>query len=367
MKKVVLGTMLFGCLIFFFTGCLTTEENVVNDGSIKASGGTFHWTAQSPWPSGTTLHWMAEEIAKDITEATGGRLQIEMHPADSIVAPYDLLNAVDNGTLDAIHSWEGYWVGQSQAAGFFASMPLGMDEQQYMTWVLEGEGRELWEETFADFNVKVLPAGAYTPEIFYHSNVPIRNLEDLEGLRVRGSSFWAEIQSRAGANVIDVPGGEVYQALERGMVDAAEYGIPSDNWDLGFHEVTDYLILPGAHQPTSTFSFMVNKDRWDELPEDIKAIVQIVTDNMWGKAWAYAAKKDMEVMQNYRELEESGQLEIIEFSDEDLIKMAEITHEYYNELAEEDEMFRKVWESQNEFLETYNYWRDFMNPEYQYE
>ncbi|WP_216828396.1 TRAP transporter substrate-binding protein [Alkalihalobacterium elongatum] len=367
MKKMMV--MLLSVIMItsiFMVGCTSKESSGGGEGSSDAgySGKTYKWVAQSPWPSGTTLHWMAEEIARDITAATGGRLEVEMHPAGSIVAAFDILDAVDTGTLDAIHSWEGYWVGQIQAAGFFASMPLGMNEQQYMTWVLQDEGTELWKETFADYNVEVLPAGAYTPEVFYHSTVPIQNLDDLKDLRVRGSAFWGEIQSRLGANVINVPGGEVYQALERGMVDAAEFATPTDNWGLGFHEVAEYLVVPGAHQPTSTFSFMVNQQRWDELPDDLKEIVMLVTENMWGKAWSYAAYQDMQTMEKYRELEEQGKLTIIEFDEGDQVRMSEVTNEYYAELAEKDEQFRKVWESQNKFLEKYNYWRDFMSPSY---
>lgn len=371
---------LFFLLSFFMitslllAACSVSDETSKNEESnesseegqtpVASSGETYKWVAQSPWPSGTTLHWMAEEIARDITKATGGRLEIDMQPAGSIVAAYEILDAVDTGTLDAIHSWEGYWVGQIPAAGFFASMPLGMDEQQYMTWVLQDEGTALWQEAFQDYNVQVLPAGAYTPEIFYHSKVPINNLEDLKGLSVRGSAFWGEIQARLGANVIGVPGGEVYQALERGMIDAAEFATPTDNYSLGFHEVAEYLVVPGAHQPTSTFSLMVNKDRWAELPDDLKEIVTLVTENMWGKAWSYAAYADMETMQKYKQLEDDGKLTIIEFDADSQAEIKGIAEDYYAELSEGDPFFKKVYDSQNKFLVDYNYWHDFMSPKY---
>lgn len=381
MKKVFTSiTMIVLLFAMILTGCSSAtvsepkkETNQSSNESSSAtskstatnsSGETYKWVAQSPWPSGTTLHWMAEEIAKDITEATGGRLEVEMHPAGSIVGAFDLLDAVSTGTLDAIHSWEGYWVGQVQAAGFFAAMPLGMDHHQYMTWVLQGEGRQLWEEAFKDYNVKLLPAGAYTPEVLYYANKPIRTLDDLDGLKVRGSGFWGQIQSRFGASVVGVPGGEVYQALERGVVDAAEFATPTDNYSLGFHEVAKYIVVPGAHQPTSTFSFMVNEDKWNELPEDLKSIVQLVNDNMWSKAWAYAAAQDTKTFEKYRELEKEGKLEIIEFDKESQLEMRKVTYEFYEELAAEDPFFNKVFESQNKFLEDFNSWRDAMTPNY---
>lgn len=367
-NKTLAYFITFLLLGFSLSGCVQTEEDAIEDKettpATEVAGEKFKWVAQSPWPSGTTLHWMAEEIARDITRTSGGRLEIEMHPAGAIVAAFDILDAVDTGTLDAIHSWEGYWIGQNQAAGFFASMPLGMNEQQYMTWVLQDEGAELWKEVFSDYNVELLPAGAYTPEIFYHSTVPINNLDDLKGLRVRGSGFWGEIQSRLGASIMGIPGGEIYQALERGMVDAVEFATPTDNWGLGFHEVAPYLVVPGVHQPTSTFSFMVNKDKWNELPDDLKEIVKMSTENMWGKAWSHAAYADMETMQKYRDLEEQGKLTIIEFDQESQVKMKQVTDEYYADLAKDDPFFKKVLDSQNAFLKKYDYWRDFMTPKY---
>ena len=363
MKKSALLLLLVMAVTVFVTGC-GGGAAPANNNNQAAPEKTYKWVAQSPWPSGTTLHWMAEEIAREITAASGGRLEVEMQPVGTIVGALVLLDAVNNGTLDAIHSWEGYWVGQIPAAGFFAAMPLGLNEQEYMTWVLQDEGTALWEEAFKDYNVKVLPAGGYTPEVFYHSRKPIHTLDDLKDMKVRGVGFWGAIQSRFGASVVAVAGNEVFQALERGVVDAAEFATPTDNFNLGFHEVAPYLIVPGSHQPTSVFSFMVNQEKWDELPEDLKAIVRIVTERMWGKAWAYAASQDMETMQKFKQLENEGKLTIIEFDAESQKKMKQLAEEYYAELAASDPLFKRVWESQLAFQERYQYWRDYMSPAY---
>ncbi|MBS4030222.1 MAG: TRAP transporter substrate-binding protein DctP [Clostridiales bacterium] len=363
MKKHVLLLLLVMAVAVFVAGCGGSTAPATGN-SPATPEKTYKWVAQSPWPSGTTLHWMAEEIAREITTASGGRLEVQMQPVGTIVGALDLLDAVSTGTLDAVHSWEGYWVGQIPAAGFFAAMPLGLNEQEYMTWVLQDEGTALWEEAFQDYNIKLLPAGAYTPEVFYHSRKPIYTLDDLKGMKVRGVGFWGAIQSRFGASVVAVAGGEVFQALERGVVDAAEYATPTDNFNLGFHEVAPYLIVPGSHQPTSVFSFMVNQDKWDELPDDLKAIVRVVTERMWGKAWAYAAYQDMDTMQKFKQLENEGKLTIIEFDAASQAQMKVLADEYYAELAAGDPLFDKVWKSQIKFLERYKYWRDYMSPKY---
>ena len=356
---IVIGAMLM-------VGCSVEGDRPAANGG-SADGGSqqrFTWVAQSPWPSGTVLHWMAEEIADNITEMSGGQLTVEMHPSGAIVPPFELLDSVSAGTVDAIHSWEGYWLGQNPAAGFFAAMPLGMNEQEYMTWVLFDEGADLWQECFDNYNVKVLPAGVYTSEVLYHSKVPIENLDDLQGTRVRGVGFWGDIQARLGASVVAVPGAEVYQSLERGVVDAIEFGIPTDNYNLGYHEVAPYLVVPGIHQPCTTFSFMVNEQKWNELPDHLKKIVETATENMWGRAWAYAAYQDMQTMEKYMELEEQGRLTIIEFDAESQAIIRDVTFEYYEELAEEHDFFARVLESQQRFLDVYKPWRNFMTPDY---
>lgn len=351
--------------VLFLAGCATVEKK---DSATSAKGPTaekpIKWVAQSPWPTSLSIQWQAEEIAKTITKASGGRLIVEMHPAGAIVPALDILDAVNTGTLDAIHSWEGYWMGKNPAAGFFAAMPLGMNEQEYATWVLYGGGKELWQECFKDYNVKVLPAGAYTPEILYHSKKPIRNLNDLKGTKVRGVGFWGDIQARLGASVVAVAGGECYQALERGVVDAIEFASPSDNFKLGYHEIAPYLVVPGIHQPTSMFSFIVNKKKWDELPEDLKKTVELACESMWGKAYAYSAHQDMQVMAKYRDLVKQGKLTIIEFEPESQKKVKEVADAYYKEKAAKDPFFAKVLESQQKFLADYKPWRKFMTPQY---
>jgi TRAP-type mannitol/chloroaromatic compound transport system substrate-binding protein len=364
-KKVFMVLILAVISIMLLVGCSVEGDTpAAGDGNASGSQEKITWVAQSPWPSGTVLHWMAAEIAKTITETSGGRLTVEMHPAGAMVPAFELLDAVSDGTLDAIHSWEGYWLGRNPAAGFFAAMPLGMNEQEYMTWVLFDEGTELWQECFGDYHVKVLPAGVYTSEIFYHSKVPIHDLDDLKGVKVRGVGFWGDIQARVGASVVAVEGSEVYQSLERGVVDAIEFGIPTDNYNLGYHEVAPYLIVPGIHQPCTTFSFMVNDKKWNELPDDLKKIVEVATQNMWGRAWSYAAYQDMQTMEKYKELADQGKLTIIEFDAESQRKIRDVTYKYYEEIAADQPFFAKVLESQQKFLAVYEPWRNFMTPDY---
>lgn len=366
MYKKVIYLVTFSLTLLIMVGCTNQTSSGSNDTQSELQEPEFEWVAQSPWPKGTGLHEMAETIAEDITEASNGRLTVKMHAADEIVEPSELLDAVDQGSLDAIHSWDGYWVGKMPQLALFASVPLGMDEQEYLGWITTGEGKELWQEIYDDsnYNVKVMDAGAGTAEIFYHSNKPIRTLEDLKGMKVRAVGDWALILDRIGASVVNLDGGELYQSLERGVVDAIEYSSPASNYPLGFHEIAEYVITPAIHQPGNAASLLINEDRWEELPDDLKSIVELATQNMWGKGWADLVKDDLEYMDKYRELEEEGKIEIIEFEKESQKELKKVIDEYYEEMAEEDPLFKKVWESQQNYIKEFRYWKELMTPEY---
>ncbi|HZG72927.1 MAG TPA: TRAP transporter substrate-binding protein DctP [Chondromyces sp.] len=358
MKKLIIFVSV---LILGLAGC-SSGGNSENTSSQKK----YKWVAQSPWPEGTSLQLLAEQIAKDITEASGGRLEVEMHAAGEIVQPTELLDAVEQGTVDAIHSWDGYWIGKVPQVALFASVPMGMNEQEYLGWITTDQGRKLWQEAYdkAGYNVKVLDAGPGTAEIFYHSNKPIRTLEDFKGLKVRAVGDWGAILERLGASVVSISGPELYQSLERGVVDAIEFSSPSSNYPMGFHEIAKYLITPSLHQPASVSSFIVNQEKWDELPDDLKKIVRTATENMWGKGYAMVAKEDFKVMAKYKQLEEEGKIEIIQFEEESQKELKRVIDQYYKERTKEDELFKRIWDSQQSYLKDYEYWKDLMTPKY---
>ncbi|OLO37875.1 hypothetical protein BTR23_13100 [Alkalihalophilus pseudofirmus] len=363
MKKVAL--IVSALIIGLLMGC--TNNDVSSEGGGQTSSQeTFKWVAHSPWPDGTALQRMAQSIADDITEASGGRLVVEMHAAGEIVQPTELLDAVEQGTVDAIHSWDGYWVGKIPQLSLFASVPMGLNEQEYLGWITTDEGRDLWQEAYdqAGISVKVLDAGPGTPEIFYHSNKPIRTLEDFEGLKVRAVGEWADIVNRLGASVVSISGPEIYQALERGVVDAIEFSGPASNYPMGFHEIAKYIVTPSLHQPASVSSFIINQDKWDELPDDLKAIVRLATENMWGKGFADMARDDFIAMEEYRKLEAEGKIEFIEFEEESQQRLKVIVDDYYAERASQDDLFKRIWESQQNYVEGFRFWKDMMTPKY---
>jgi TRAP-type mannitol/chloroaromatic compound transport system substrate-binding protein len=349
------------------TGCLSEKEQASSnsDSSSAPAGKTFNWVMQTTWSSGTMNFWYAQQFAEDVKKMSGGRLNIDVKPDGAVVKAFDTLDAVHNGTVEMAHAWDGYWMGQMPAAAFFAATPGGMGAQEYTAWILDGEGMNLWQEMYDNggYNVHVVPGGVITPEVMYHSNEPITTLEDIKGKKVRGVGFWGELEDKLGASVVALPGSEVYQALERGVVDAAEFSAPNVNLDLGFHEVSDYIVGPGIHQLTSLYSVTVNKDKWNELPEDLQNIVRVAGENLMGRGWARSVTKDMEAMKTFKKLEEEGKVEILEFNKEDQQKIAEMAEELFREKAKQDDFVGKVVDSQLTFLEDYRYWKNIMVPD----
>jgi TRAP-type mannitol/chloroaromatic compound transport system substrate-binding protein len=367
MKKISLMIWVL-MLAVSLTGCLSQKQSTSDDGEGSGSGvsqKTYNFTLQTTWSSGTMNFWFAKQYAEDVKAMSGGRLNIEVKPAGAIVKPFDTLDAVHNGTVDMAHTWDGYWMGQMPAAAFFAATPAGMGAQHYTAWILQGDGMKLWQKMYdkGGYNVKVLPGGVITPEVLYHANEPMTTLEDIKGKKVRGVGFWGEIEDKLGASVVALPGNEVYSALERGVVDAAEFSAPNVNLDLGFHEITKYLVGPGIHQLTSLYSVTINKDKWNQLPKDLQVILRVAGENMMGKGWARSVTKDMKAMQEFKKLEEQGKVEILEFKKEDMKKIREMAQDLFAEKAKKDEFVAQVVESQQEFLKKYRYWKEIMVPD----
>ena len=197
-----------------------------------------------------------------------------------MVPAFELLGAVSKGILDAGHAWPGYWTGKHPAATLFSSVaggPFGMNTEDFLGWVFEGGGLELYNELLQKelkFNVVAFPTFGEAPEPQGWYEKQIKNLSDFKGLKFRAAGMSAEVFRAMGMSVVTLPGGEIAPALERGVIDAAEYSDPSSDMAMGFHDLRKFYHMPGIHQPTGFMELLVNKNKWDELPDDLKAIVR---------------------------------------------------------------------------------------------
>src|SRR5699024_10198457 len=193
-------------------------------------------------------------------------------PAGALVGGGEVMDATEAGSIDGYHAATNMWMGRMDAAPLFTTIPMIMDPSMRLSWTYEGGGLELWQEMYDEegLNIKVIPLGMTGPEVLAWSNTEMKSLEDWNGIIYRSAGIWAEILKNRGVSVTTTPAGEIYQSMERGLVDAINFSTPYTDRTLGFYEVADYFTGPSIHQPTTMYYLGIDKDKWNELPEDIQ-------------------------------------------------------------------------------------------------
>lgn len=307
------------------------------------------WRGQSSYPAGLPqLYAPAEHFAKVVKELTDGQLIVNVSPGGSIVPSKEVFDAVSAGSLDIGFTWAGWWMGKFPASVLFGnSFPNGLQMQEMLGWIYHGGGLDLWNEMYQGHGIVVLPPyGILGPENFCWSHKPINSLDDFKGLKFRTVGIWGKCLERLGARVVSLAGGEVYPALERGVIDAAEFATPAIDKKLGFHEICQYLKVGGIHEPCAPLETLINEKSWAELPDDLKAKARAALKIACFHAMNLAMKQDAEAMNfflNYRGLK------VTKLSDEMLAQITKIGDEELDRFAEKDAFFAKVLKSQRAF------------------
>ncbi|NIP67935.1 MAG: ABC transporter substrate-binding protein, partial [Planctomycetales bacterium] len=206
-----------------------------------------------------------EMLAQSITDISGGRLQVKLFTAGELVGSFEIFDAVSEGLADMYVGNEYYWQDRSPAFTFFTTVPYGLTAIEMYSWIHWGGGQELWDELSANYNLKPFPSDIGENQMGGWYNKEIKSVEDFKGLRLRMPGLGGELMRRMGATVINLPAGEIVQALKSGALDAAEWVGP--DWDmlLGLHTAAKYYYYPGIHEPGNLQSFAINKTVWDSL------------------------------------------------------------------------------------------------------
>jgi len=269
------------------------------------------WRMSDTW-GGLLNHDAVVHFCDSVLAVSGGRFEIKPMTTGAVVGAFELFDAVSKGVLDAGHSWSGYWKGKDEAFVLFASVPFSMDYEDYSVWYWAGEGKVLMDELYGKFGLKPFFCGNAGQELGLYSKKPRSTMEDFKGIKVRTPGWFMDILNRMGVNATAIPGPEVYLALERGIVDAAEFSSPAITYGMGFHEICKYVIEPGVHQPSAQMDLFINQKKWDELPDDFKAIVEICAAET--DAWFYQYN-EIANMKAIKMLKEAG-VEFVKMSPE---------------------------------------------------
>lgn len=315
----------------------------------NAESGKIVWRGQSSYPAGLPqLYRPATEFAKLVEKLTDGELVVNVSPGGAIVPSKQVFEAVSTGTLDVGFTWAGWWFGKFPASVLFGnSFPNGLQMREMLSWIYYGGGLELWNELYKGHNVVVLPPyGILGPENFCWSRKPIDSLNDFKGLKFRTVGIWGKCLERLGARVVSLAGAEVYPALERGVIDAAEFATPAIDKKLGFQEICKYLKVGGIHEPCAPLETLVNERTWKKLPDRLKEKVKVALMISSFDAMNLAMKQDAEAMNFF--LQYKG-LHVSKLSDEMIDEIVKIGNQELDKYAQKDPFFAKVLASQRNY------------------
>lgn len=313
------------------------------------------WKGQSCFPLNNPLSKLTVVLWKDMVEKmSGGRIAIQLHNAGEVVPATKIYDAVRDGLLDFGMNTPAWQKGKYPAGDLFYTLPGGVLEfNDLVVWMYGGGGKELAQEMYKE-EIIVFPLGLTPPEEVW-TKKPVKTLADIKGKKIRAAGLSMELWQKLGASVVLLDGGEVLPALQRGLIDGAEFLEASVDYKIGLPEVCKFRFGPPVHMSNNIFQLLIKPKAWKELPADLKAIVEeaamAATFQGYAKWW-------VESIEYNKKIEDSGII-TTKLSREDQKKTREITMQILDEKSKQNPYFAKVWKSQREFLQKYKPYYDF--------
>ena len=318
--------------------------------ALTATAQADSYTLQSAFPAGLPIIGPgADRFVETVATLTDGAVTFEHLGAGELSPPFEILDNVGAGAIDAGWSYAAYASGQVPAAALFGSIPFGPDAIEYVSWVHHGGGLELWREMYEPFNVVPMPCGVIISEAGGWYTREINSPEDLQGLNIRIGGLGGRILAELGANAMSLPVGEISTSLETGRLDATELSFPMVDTLLGFDQVADYYYFPGWHQPSGFIEFYMNADAWTALTDGQRLAIETacMDINLW--AIGTASVGQAEPLAAF----EANGVEVRRFPDDVIDALRDAADRVYAEEAEADPMFARVLESYRSFAETF--------------
>jgi len=306
----------------------------------------------SAFPASTTIYenftWWAERIKV----MSGGRIEIETSPPGAIVPAFEVLDATHKKVLDGAHSGAAYWVGKNRASALFGVTPggpFGMDMYDYMGWMQDGGGEELYNEFYQKVlqrDVIVFPLTSVSNQVLGWFAKPVKSWEDLKGRKCRQTGLTAEVFSRAGMSPVNMPGGEIVPAAQRGAIDCGEWVGPAEDMKIGFHLVWKYFYMPSTHEPATILEMLINKEVWDSLAPDLQAIIRTAGNDATIRSAFILNRLNSEAL---KEMVEKHGVKVEKTPEDIQRRVLETWDQIAKEESEKNPFFKKVYESQRAY------------------
>jgi len=345
------------------TGCKGEDQSNANSSQATVTPSkTWEWKMVTTWPKNFPgLGTGAEFLAEKINQMSNARINVKVYGAGELVPAFEIFDAVSNGSAQMGHGSAYYWKGKNSALQFFSTTPFGMTAMEMNAWLYHGGGMQLWQEAYQPFGLVPAAAGNTNVQMAGWFNKEINTLGDLKGLKMRIPGLGGEVLKRAGGTPVNLPGGELFTSLQSGAIDATEWVGPYNDLAFGFHKIAKYYYYPGWHEPGTTLECFINQEAFNELPEDLQAIVRtacrVANQDM---AAEYIARNNdaLETLVN------EHNVELRELPAEVINKLRTLSQEVTSELGNTDPLARKIFDSYSDFYDKSRAWLDISERAY---
>jgi TRAP-type mannitol/chloroaromatic compound transport system substrate-binding protein len=330
--------------------------------AIATGAEKFKWKMVTTWPKNFPgLGTGANNLAKLITEMSGGRIEVKVYGAKELVPEFEVFDAVSRGTSEMGHGAAYYWKGKLEAAQFFAAVPFGLTAQEMNSWLYHGGGMKLWAQIYDRFNLVPAAAGNTGVQMGGWFNKEINSLKDLKGLKMRIPGLGGEVLKRAGGTPVNLPGGELYTSLQSGAIDATEWVGPYNDLAFGLYKAAKYYYYPGWHEPGTALEALINKDVFNKLSKDLQSIVlnacKVVNQDMLAE---YTARNNTAL----HTLVTKHKVNLRQYPDDVLAKLRQLSDEVVAEVAAKDKLSKQVFDSFRSFRDQVMEWHKVSEQAY---
>jgi len=331
--------------------------------------GTLAFTATStalelkmptPYAGGPWLERDPKFFVDRVDELTEGRVKLRLFPAGALGNALKVTETVQSGTAEAGFNWMPYDWGIEIGSVIFGGFAGGLrNPEEYMLWLYKGGGLELWQEyREKKFGIISFPCTTLGSEIFLLSKKKVETLADFQGLRFRTSGAWIDIAAKLGASTVSMPGGEVYNALDRGVIDATEWGSPEINKPSGLTKIAKYVITPGLHQTGGFLECMFSKDTWAKISDFDKKAIAIAAKLAVFESWLSNSNADLDAFAELR----GGRNEFVKLSPEFIDAINKATADWAKQKSDESEWFKRAYTSMSAYKEKLKLWPNYRLP-----
>ncbi|GAA3707728.1 TRAP transporter substrate-binding protein [Oceanisphaera sediminis] len=319
-------------------------------GAPAIAKGIKQWRMQMTWRKNSPLLSTGPQIVADyINKASNGRLELKLYAAGDLVSPFEVMDAVADGTLHMGHGYPAYWSGKQPSVQFFSPIPFGLTSQEQNAWLHYGGGQALADKVYGQLGVKFLPSGNTSVQAAGWYNKELNSINDFKGLKIRSSGIGAQVLTEIGGVPVQMPLGDVPQGLQSGVIDGADFVGPYNDMAFGLHKVAKYYYWPGWMEPSAVLDCFINQDAWNSLDKDLQEIVTGANAMANQMVLSEFVTKNAQAV---KVLKEEQNVDFRLLDDPTLKHLGKVSQQVIQGVADTDSLTREVYASLSSFMST---------------